>query len=179
MYNYEQYAKTYPQYFMLHKGLPKGYTRQKYITANRKQYIDTGLTIEVGDKINVQCVPRLGKAGVIFTVFGAGEGQVVVSTSQVFRGVKYMAVEAVQQKAFIVTGTALEGINGLLGICRSFVNTNPVFDGDIYTLNVIRNNQAIMQLIPCLDDNGIACLYDILNQKTYYSNTHTPFLKGE
>lgn len=179
MYNYKQYAKTYPQYFMLHKGLPKGYTRQKYIKANRKQYINTELSIEVGDKINVQCVPLLGKSGVIFTVFGAGEGQIVVDTSQNFKAVKYIAVEVVEQKPFIVTGTALEGANGTLALCRSFVNINPVFEGDIYNLNVIRNNQAIMNLIPCLDDNGVACLYDIINEKTYYSNTDTPFIKGE
>lgn len=179
MYNYNQYAKTYPQYFMLHKGLPKGYTQQKYITANRKQYINTELSIKVGDKINVQCVPLLGKAGVIFTVFGDGTGQVVINTSQRFRGVGYIAVEQVEQNPFIVTGTALEGINGLFALCRAFTNDKPVFEGDIYNLNVTRNNQIIMNLIPCLDDKGVPCLYDIINEKTYYSNTDTPFLKGE
>lgn len=179
MYNYEQYAKTYPQYFILHKGLPKGYTQQKYITGTRQQYINTELSIEVGDKINVQCVPLLGKSGVIFTVFGAGEGQVVINTEQGFRGVKYIAVEVVEQKPFIVTGTGLEGINGLLALCRSFVNKKPVFEGDIYNVNVMRNNKIIMNLIPCLDDKGVPCLYDIINGKTYYSNTDTPFVKGE
>lgn len=179
MYNYNQYAKTYPQYFMLHKGLPKGYTQQKYITANRNQYIDTELSIEVGDKINVQCEPLLGKAGVIFTVFGAGEGQVVISTSQGFRGVKHIGVEVVGQNPFIVTGTALEGINGLLALCRAFTNNKPVFEGDIYNLNVMRDNQIIMNLTPCLDDKGVPCLYDIINEKTYYSSSSTPFLKGE
>ena len=179
MYNYEQYAKTYPQYFMLHKGLPKGYTQQKYITANRKQYIDTALSIEVGDKINVQCVPLQGKAGVIFTVFGAGRGQVVINTSQGFRGVGYMAVEEIGQNPFSVIGVALEGINGILALCRAFINDNPVFEGDIYNLNVVRDNKVIMDLIPCLDNNGVACLYDIINEKTYYSNTDTPFMKGE
>lgn len=179
MYNYNQYAKTYPQYFMLHKGLPKGYIQQKYITANRKQYINTELSIEVGDKINVQCVPLLGKAGVIFTVFGDGTGQVVVNKSQGFRGVGYMGVEVVEQKPFIVTGTAAEGINGLLALCRAFSYNSPLFEGDIYNLNVMRNNQIIMNLIPCLDDKGVPCLYDIINEKTYYSNTDTSFLIGE
>lgn len=179
MYNYNQYAKTYPQYFMLHKGLPKGYTQQKYITANRKQYIDTELSIEVGDKINIQCVPLLGKAGVIFTVFGDGTGQVVINTSQGFRGVGHMTVEVVGQNPFIVTGTALEGINGLLALCRAFTNNKPVFEGGIYNLNVMRDNQIIMDLMPCLDDKKVPCFYDIINEKTYYSNTDTPFLKGE
>ena len=179
MYNYKQYAKTYPQYFMLHKGLPKGYTQQKYITANRKQYIDTELSIKVGDKINVQCVPLLGRPGVLFTVFGAGKGQIVITNSQEFRGVKNMDVEVVEQNPFIVTGTALEGINGLLALCRAFSNNKPVFEGDIYNLNVTRDNQIIMNLIACLDDKGVPCLYDIINEKTYYSNTNTPFLKGE
>lgn len=179
MYNYNQYAKTYPQYFMLHKGLPKGYTQQKYITATRKQYVNTELSIEVGDKINVQCVPLFGKAGVIFSVFGTGHCQVVINPSQDFRGVGYIAVEVVAQNPFNVTGKVLEGINGLLALCRSFVNTKPIFEGDIYNLNVMRNNKIIMNLIPCLDDKGVSCLYDIINEKTYYSNTDTPFLKGE
>ena len=179
MYNYNQYAKTYPQYFMLHKGLPKGYTQQKYIKANRKQYIDTELSIEVGDKINVQCIPLLGKAGVIFTVFGSGTGQIVINKSQDFRGVGHIGVEKVEQNPFIITGTALEGINGLLALCRAFTNNKPVFEGDIYNLNVMRDNQIIMNLIPCLDNNKVPCFYDIINEKTYYSNTNTPFLKGE
>lgn len=179
MYNYKQYGKTYPQYFVSHKGLPKGYTQQKYITANRNQYINTELNIEVGDKINVQCVPLLGKTGVIFTVFGSGEGQVVISSSQGFRGVKHMSVEVVGKNPFIVTGTALEGINGLLALCRAFTNNKPVFEGNIYNLNVMRDNQIIMNLMPCLDDNKVPCFYDIINEKTYYSNTDTPFLRGE
>lgn len=179
MYNYNQYAKTYPQYFMLHKGLPKGYTQLKYIKATRKQYINTELSIEVGDKINVECVPLLGKAGVIFSVFGAGRGQIVINTSQGFRGVGYIAVEEIGQNPFSVIGVALEGINGLLALCRAFSAVNPVFEGDIYNLNVVRDNKVIMNLIPCLDNNGVACLYDIIGEKTYYSNTDTAFLKGE
>lgn len=179
MYNYNQYAKTYPQYFILHKGLPKGYTQLKYISATRKQYVDTNLIIKVGDKINVRCVPLLGKAGVIFTVFGTGKGQVVINTSQGFRSVGYMAVEEIGQNPFSVIGVALEGINGLLALCRAFSLVNPVFEGDIYNLNVVRDNNVIMDLIPCLDNNGVACLYDIINEKTYYSNTDTPFVKGE
>ena len=117
--------------------------------------------------------------GVIFTVFGVGTGQVVINTSQGFRGVGHIGVEKVEQNPFIVTGTALEGINGLLALCRAFSNNKPVFEGDIYNLNVMRDNQIIMNLMPCLDDNKVPCFYDIINEKTYYSNTNTPFLTGE
>lgn len=179
MYNYKQYAKTYPQYFMLHKRLPKGYIQQKYITATRQQYINTEFNINVGDKINVEVYPVLGKSGVIFCVFGTGTGQIVVSPNHGFIEVGHIHLASISRNSFKLNTIALTGINGVLGIFRAFGAASSVFEGNIYNLNVIRDNQVIMDLIPCLDDKGVPCLYDIINEKTYYSSSGIPFVKGE
>lgn len=180
MYNYEQYAKTYPQYFMLHKALPKGYTQLKYITATRKQYIDTELSIEVGDIFNVQFTSNGDRRNSIITVYGNGIAQLGYKVGEGFIVVGYIAIEKITgQKRFNVSAVALEGIDGTLTICKSLINNNGIFSGDIYNLNVVRRGKIIIYLIPCLDNNGVACLYDIINEKTYYSNSNIPFEKGE
>lgn len=179
MYNYKQYAKTYPQYFILHKGLPKGYIQQKYITVTRKQYVDTDINIMPGDIINVEVTAVVNRPGVLLSVYGDGTGQIVHLNTGRYRSVGYMSFEQIGQSPEKLTVTALDGINGLLALFRAHGNTSPVFEGDIYNLNVMRNNQIIMNLISSLDDKGVPCLYDIVNEKTYYSNSNTPFVKGE
>lgn len=56
------------------------------------------------------------------------------------------------------------------------------FKGKVYNFKIYDNDKLIRDLIPVLDKNNIACMYDKVNKKFYYNNRNRRFLirrKGE
>lgn len=49
----------------------------------------------------------------------------------------------------------------------------------IYYYKVIRNDQVVVDIIPCLDNNNVPCMYDNVSGNTYYNIGTGDFLYGE
>lgn len=52
------------------------------------------------------------------------------------------------------------------------------FQGKVYEFKIYDNNILIRNMIPVLDKNGIACMYDKVNRKYYYNQGTGEFLYG-
>ncbi len=52
------------------------------------------------------------------------------------------------------------------------------FKGKVYDFKIYDNNVLIRDMIPVLDKNGIACMYDKVNRKYYYNQGQGEFLYG-
>lgn len=55
---------------------------------------------------------------------------------------------------------------------------NRCFQGKVYEFKIYDNNVLIRNMIPVLDKNGIACMYDKVNRKYYYNQGTGEFLYG-
>ena len=64
----------------------------------------------------------------------------------------------------------------------SFVHVNDAYNpliGRIYSCKIYDNDVLIRDMIPVLDKNGTACMYDKVNKKFYYNSGTGDFLYGE
>lgn len=178
MYNYKQYAKTYPQYFMLHKALPTGYTQQKYILATQEQYISN---IKVGILINEMIIFNLEptKAGLNYFVMGDYPQQRFEAFYDDYT-LSHVGNVILEQEGKNVKLTPTKNMRkSKISLFRERGTYTNLFKGKIFGVTFYQSQNIIIDLVPCLDDKGIACLYDIINAKTYYSSSNTPFVKGE
>ena len=53
------------------------------------------------------------------------------------------------------------------------------FKGKVYNFKIYDNNVLIRDMIPVLDKNNVACMYDKVNSKFYYNSGTGDFLYGE
>ena len=59
---------------------------------------------------------------------------------------------------------------------------NRCFKGKVYDFKIYDNDVLVRDMIPVLDKNGVACMYDKVNKKFYYNKRNRRFLirrKGE
>lgn len=57
----------------------------------------------------------------------------------------------------------------LFSINDTSSNIKNCFTGRIYRVTITEDDKVEMDLIPCLDDKGIPCMYDLIYQKTFYN----------
>ena len=57
----------------------------------------------------------------------------------------------------------------LFSINDTSSNTKNCFTGRIYRVTITEDDKVEMDLIPCLDDKGRPCMYDLIYQKTFYN----------
>lgn len=171
MYNYKQYAKTYPQYF---KGknipadgfnVPNGYTRIPSILCSGKQYCTL-----LSDIIE-------GELGEVYVDFG---GDSILFSGDISLALKDGKIEAPDIKNLQIDGEK---------ISFTFTNYNSVFLGDETLTNSFKGKIKKIILdyytyIPAIGGNGnvVLCVFDTFTKEylqDLQSESTTPFIKGE
>lgn len=172
--------------------LPEGYTALEYIQSSGTQYIDTGrkLTQDSDITIDFKLINNNKSVG----IFGAREsarknnltmfrdGGLFVGDFSEYPKYRFKANESFNRTKIRMNKTGVL-VNGNLNTSWSGVaNFETPTNGLIFDIgnNNWTGNKAVMQLysytdgnaqklVPCLDTEGVPCMYDLVSQKPFYN----------
>ena len=172
--------------------LPEGYTALEYIQSSGTQYIDTGrkLTQDSDITIDFKIINNNKSVG----IFGAREsarknnlamfrdGGLFIGDFSEYPKYRFKANESFNRTKIRMNKTGVL-VNGNLNTSWSGVaNFETPTNGLIFDIgnNNWTGNKAVMQLygysdgnaqklVPCLDTEGVPCMYDLVSQKPFYN----------
>lgn len=185
-------------------GLPEGYTALEYIQSSGSQYIDTGrkLTQDSDITIDFRIVGEINRnAG----IFGSRESasknnlamfqQTVPNTFNVdfseYQKHRFMAASSLERTKIRMNKAGV-WVNDILKKSWSDVaDFETPTNGLIFDVgnNNWSGNKAVMRLysytdgdaqrlVPCLDANGVPCLYDLIGKTALYNQGTGAFTWG-
>ena len=185
-------------------GLPDGYTALEYIQSSGTQYIDTGrkLTQDSDITIDFRIVGEINRdAG----IFGSRESALKnnLTLFQNKNPIVFSGDFSEYQKHRFSVASSLERTKIRMNKAGVWVNDilkkswSDVADFETPTNGLIfdvgnnnwTNNKAVMrlysytdgdaqQLVPCLDANGVPCLYDLIGKMALYNQGAGSFTWG-
>lgn len=185
-------------------GLPEGYTTVNYLQSSGSQYIDTGRKLTQDSDITIDFM-IVGEKNKDAAIFGAREsasknnlGLFQNRNPNVFSGdfSKYpeyrFTTASSLNRIKIRMNKAGAWVNDILQKSWSDVaNFETPTNGLIFDVgnNNWTGNKAVMQLygyadgsaqqfVPCLDTNGVPCLYDLISKTTFYNQGTGSFTWG-
>ena len=181
--------------------LPEGYTALEYIQSSGTQYIDTGrkLTQDSDITIDFKIINNNKSVG----IFGAREsarknnlamfrdGGLFIGDFSEYPKYRFKANESFNRTKIRMNKTGVL-VNGNLNTSWSGVaNFETPTNGLIFDVgnNNWTGNKAIMrlysytdgsapQLVPCLDTDGVPCLYDLIGKTALYNQGAGSFTWG-
>ena len=183
-------------------GLPKYYQKLEYLESTGTQYIDIGL--KVSNKTKVELVGKQYVAG--SSLFGVNPLFVITSVQSTdkkqlcrFRynntsqdtDVNILELSKItfdKNKGYIndvllatfAEATFSSAYNAILFGRR--INSSGALEEltqqRIDYFKMWENDVLVRDMIPCLDENGRPCMYDMVNYKTYYNLGEEEFLYG-
>ena len=185
-------------------GLPEGYTALKYIQSSGTQYIDTGrkLTQDSDITIDFSIVGEIYRnAGIFGSRQSASKNNLTLfqnASPVVFSGdfSEYQkhrfSVASSLERTKIQINKAGVWVNDILKKSWSDVaDFETPTNGLIFDVgnNNWTNNKAVMRLygytdgdaqrlVPCLDANGVPCLYDLIGKTALYNQGAGSFTWG-
>ena len=184
--------------------IPQGYTRLEYIgSTNLSQYIDTGINATNEDVIHVKFSVKSDTGTVLGSSNSSSRGYpgvgiyhenvlkwrfgntTIESTSSaltvdtvhdavlsyrkfVLDSVEYVATKP-ESWADGLVPLMIFGIN-IYNYGRRYINNTRV-----YEFSITRNGNVICELIPCLDNNNVPCMYDKAREITLYNGNSGNF----
>ena len=185
-------------------GLPEGYTALEYIQSSGEQYIDTGRKLTQDSDITIDFM-IVGKRDRNAGVFGSRESAYEKNLA-LFQGTspnvfavdfskypKYrLSVDSSLERTKIRANKTGAWVNDILKKSWSDVaDFETPTNGLIFDVgnNNWTGNKAVMrlysytdgsaqQLVPCLDANGVPCLYDLIGKTTLYNQGSGSFTWG-
>ena len=182
------------------EGLPDGYTAVEYIQSSGTQYIDTGrkLTQDSDITIDFSIVGEIYRDAGIF-----GSRQSALKNNLTLFQNKNPIVFSGDQKHRFTAASSLERTKIQINKAGVWVNDilkkswSDVADFETPTNGLIfdvgnnnwSGNKAVMrlygytdgdaqQLVPCLDANGVPCLYDLIGKTALYNQGAGSFTWG-
>lgn len=181
------------------------HTKLTYIETNGTQYIDTGVPATNEIAIEVSFEPSEYKDNVIFgvrtnasedaknyelyltssTTFNYRFGSSVkpINTNGATKYLVKMSKEGITLNENTIAYSYTLNDIGLNMYLMAMKQSNGVdsrtYKGKVYYCKMWRNNVLIRDFIPCLDSNGVACLYDKVTKAFYYNIGTGDFIKGE
>ena len=184
-------------------GLPEGYTALEYIQSSGTQYIDTGrkLTQDSDITIDFMIVGEKYRSAGIFgsresasknnlTLFLDNDARFIVDFSE-YQKHRYQTASSLERTKIRMNKAGV-WVNDVLQKSWSDVaNFETPTNGLIFDVgnNNWTGKKATMrlysytdgdaqQLIPCLDANGVPCLYDLIGKTTLYNQGAGSFTWG-
>ena len=185
-------------------GLPEGYTALEYIQSSGAQYIDTGRKLTQDSDITID-FKIIGEIGRDAAIFGSRESA-SKNNLTLFQNISPNAFNvdfSEYQKHRFTAASSLERTKIRMNKTGAWVNDilqkswSDVADFETPTNGLIfdvgHNNwtgrKAIMQLysytdgdaqrlVPCLDANGVPCLYDLIGKTALYNQGAGSFTWG-
>ncbi len=185
-------------------GLPEGYTALKYIQSSGTQYIDTGrkLTQDSDITIDFRIVGEINRdAGIFGSRQSASENNLTLFQNK--NPIVFSGDFSEYQKHRFTAASSLERTKIQINKAGVWVNDilkkswSDVADFETPTNGLIfdvgnnnwSGNKAVMrlysytdgdaqQLVPCLDANGVPCLYDLIGKTALYNQGAGSFTWG-
>ena len=185
-------------------GLPEGYTALKYIQSSGTQYIDTGLKLTQDSDITID-FRIVGEINRDAGIFGSRESALKnnLTLFQNKNPIVFSGDFSEYQKHRFSVASSLERTKIRMNKAGVWVNDilkkswSDVADFETPTNGLIfdvgnnnwTNNKAVMrlysytdgdaqQLVPCLDANGVPCLYDLIGKTALYNQGAGSFTWG-
>ena len=172
--------------------LPEGYTALEYIQSSGTQYIDTGrkLTQDSDITIDFKLINNNKSVGILGSCESARknnlamfrDGGLFVGDFSEYPKYRFNANSSFNRTKIRMNKTGVL-VNGVLNTSWSGVaNFETPTNGLIFDVgnNNWTGNKAVMQLysytdgntqklVPCLDTEGVPCMYDLVSQKPFYN----------
>ena len=184
-------------------GLPSGYTAVNYLQSSGTQYIDTGrkLTQDSDITIDFRIVEINRNAGIFgsresapknnLTMFQTTQPNVFSGDFSEYQKHRFTTASS-SERTKIRMNKSGAWVNDILKKSWSNVaNFETPTNGLIFDVgnNNWTNNRAVMRLysytdgdaqrlVPCLDANGVPCLYDLIGKTTLYNQGAGSFTWG-
>ena len=182
------------------------YTELKYIEGTGTQHINT--EVKTKQSLKIECIFSGNKTGTLLfgarkdggsdgLIWGANSSTGVYCSFGGATRTSHTTVNTVDDKKHKVVLSnevyTIDDVNQSLpnrGTFSNFYdiylftwnNANVVdtrkFKGKVYNFKIYDNNVLIRDMIPVLDKNGIACMYDKVNKEFYYNQGKGEFLYG-
>ena len=185
-------------------GLPEGYTAVDYLQSSGSQYIDTGrkLTQDSDITIDFRIVGEINRDAGIFgsrqsalknnlTLFQNTNPNVFSGDFSEYQKHRFTAASSLERTKIQINKAGV-WVNDILKKSWSDVaDFETPTNGLIFDVgnNNWSGNKAVMrlygytdgdaqQLVPCLDANGVPCLYDLIGKTTLYNQGAGSFTWG-
>ena len=172
--------------------LPEGYTALEYIQSSGTQYIDTGckLTQDSDITIDFKLINNNKSVGILGSRESAAknnlalfrDGGLFIGDFSEYPKYRFKANESFNRTKIRMNKTGVL-VNGVLNTSWSGIaNFETPTNGLIFDIgnNNWTGNKAVMQLysytngntqklVPCLDTEGVPCMFDLVSQKPFYN----------
>lgn len=183
-------------------GLPDGYTAVDYLQSSGSQYIDTGRKLTQDSDITIDFRIEINRnAGIFGSRQSAAKNNLALfqdAVQNVFSGDfseyqkhRFTAASSLERTKIQINKAGV-WVNDILKKSWSDVaDFETPTNGLIFDVgnNNWTNNKAIMQLytytdgnaqqlVPCLDTDGVPCMYDLIKQQTLYNKGNGSFTWG-
>ena len=184
-------------------GLPSGYTAVDYLQSSGTQYIDTGRKLTQDSDITIDFMivgEKYRSAGIFGSRESASKNNLTLFLDN---DARFIVDFSEYQNHRFITAASLERTKIRMNKAGAWVNDilkkswSDVADFETPTNGLIfdvgnnnwTNNKAVMrlysytdgyaqQLVPCLDANGVPCLYDLIGKTTLYNQGTGSFTWG-
>lgn len=205
---YENYDlnQMYESYFDRSKeNVPQEFQRLEYIESTGTQYIDTGVKASNTIKVEIKFMYKklngfvyggrtagssdahdfiINASGAVFPQF-AGQQSAVTSTYNKV-GVEYTLIHS--QDGAYINDNRIKNYSSatfkspysifLFGLNQNDKLESRTFVGKLYYCKIYDENTLVRDFVPALDGNGVACLYDQVENKYYYNAGTETFSYG-
>lgn len=184
------------------EGLPEGYTAVEYIQSSGSQYIDTGRKLTQDSDITIDFRIEINRnAGIFGSRQSAAKNNLALfqdAVQNVFSGDfseyqkhRFTAASSLERTKIQINKAGV-WVNDILKKSWSDVaDFETPTNGLIFDVgnNNWSGNKAVMrlysytdgdaqQLVPCLDANGVPCLYDLIGKTALYNQGTGAFTWG-
>ena len=184
-------------------GLPEGYTALEYIQSSDSQYIDTGRKLTQDSDITIDFMivgEKYRSAGILgsresasknnLTLFLDNDARFIVDFSE-YQKHRFTAASSLERTKIRMNKAGV-WVNDILQKSWSDVaDFETPTNGLIFDIgnNNWTGNKAVMRLygytdgdaqrlVPCLDTNGMPCLYDLISKTAFYNQGSGSFTWG-
>ena len=184
--------------------LPQGYTKCEYLESTGVQYIDTGIVATNNTKVKIDFSftkneqsgllgGRVGFKNNSFSVqvsstkyitFGFGNNTDITSKSNdtnrhtILKDKSKNYYDGVLISENQISNTFSTKHNVFLFSINNNGTPYVTCNAKIYNFKFYENDTLIQDLIPCLDNNAIPCMYDTISGQTFYNQGTGEFIAG-
>lgn len=180
--------------------VPAGYSKVDYLESTGVQYIDTEWLPDIAAKILVEYEPvKISSTSAILGNHGASSTRLLARISpntgqpetvfQFFSKEKSAPLEVnkrytaeLYEKTAILNGElfSLEEKTTTSNVSLKLFGQSEIFLGfcKIYSFSINRNSALHLAYIPCLDPEGVPCMYDLVSQQAFRNSGTGQFVVG-
>lgn len=183
--------------------LPEGFRRVEYLESTGSQYLNLSITTKVGDKIVLETESKFldtsnqaeGKSGNPYFFYGISGGKWYCgaggySTSSISADTEWHKFRLIHSQND--TGLYIDDIkiqsqtyNSTSIVLNGTINAYRTYNGSYFhktrkkSWKLYINDDIVYNLVPCIDNYNVPCMYDLVSQKPFYNQGSGTFLTNK